>query len=119
MPKNKKLPATKTEPTLIRGAVVAVLSLLAALGVGWAADVSKDTIASIVVVASVLIPLVQAVWTRYAVTANAKVLARVSTSSGQVVAGDASTTVTGEALRVHGVGGPPLVTAPVDPELLR
>lgn len=118
MPKSK-LPATKTEPALVRGVVIAVLSLLATLGVGWAADVSKDTIASIVLVASVLIPLIQAAWTRYAVTANAKVLARVATSSGQVVAGDASTVVTGEVLRVHDEVGASVVTAPVDPGLLR
>jgi hypothetical protein len=59
---------TKTEPALIRGAVVGVLSLLAALGFSWAADVDKETIGAIVGVAAVVVPLVQAWWTRRAVT---------------------------------------------------
>ena len=59
---------TKDEPALIRGAVVSVLSLLAALGVSWAADVDKETIGAIVGVAAVVVPLVQAWWTRRAVT---------------------------------------------------
>ena len=65
--RKRKKPITKTEPALIRGAVVGVLSLLAALGVSWAADVDKETIGAIVAIAAVAIPLAQAWWTRRAV----------------------------------------------------
>jgi hypothetical protein len=63
---NKKL--TKTEPALIRGAIVSALSLLSLLGVSWATNVDKDTIGALAGVAAVVIPLAQAAWTRRAVT---------------------------------------------------
>ena len=75
MPK-KKRDLTKTEPALVRGFVVSVLSLLAALGVSWAADVDKETIGAIVGVAAVVVPLVQAWWTRRAVTPAEKAILR-------------------------------------------
>lgn len=95
--KRVKLPARKAEPALVRGAVVAVLGVLAALGFAWA-DVDKGTLEVIVGVLVVGLPLLQAAWTRYGVTANAKVLARVSTTTGAVVAGEAATVSTGHQL---------------------
>lgn len=100
----KKLPKTATEPALIRGFIVAVLSLLTTLGVSWAADVDKETIGTLVAIAVFVIPILQALWTRYAVTANSKVVARVSVSQDAVVAGDAAEVATGQVLEVFDVG---------------
>lgn len=67
-PRHKVREVRRAEPAMIRGAVVAVLGLLATLGFTWAEDVSKETIGYIVAVGVVVIPLVQAAWTRFAVT---------------------------------------------------
>lgn len=114
------LSKTKTEPALYRGVVVAVLTLLASLGVSWAADPDRETIAALVALAAVTVPLLQAVWTRYAVTPVAKVVARVSTSTGRVVAGEAATIQTGATVPVTvEPSGTLSAVAPVDPALLR
>lgn len=97
MSKHKGLRKTQTEPSMIRAAVVAVLGLLASLGFSWAAHVDKGTLTAIVTVITVLLPIVQGIWTRYAVTANAKVVARVTTD-GHVVAGEAALAPTGSRI---------------------
>lgn len=122
MPRNRKdrLPVRKTEPALVRGAVVAVLALLASLGVTWAANVSKDTLETIVVVAVVVIPLAQAAWTRYGVVARGLVLARLSASQGTVVAGEAATARTDTPLPARlGQGPDAVLEVQLDPSLTR
>jgi hypothetical protein len=99
----RKLPKTATEPALVRGVVVAVLALLSTLGVTWA-DVDKKTLGLIVAVLVAVLHLAQALWTRRAVTPNAKVVARVSPSKEAVVAGEAAAVPTGEPLAVYDVG---------------
>lgn len=115
------LPVTRAEPALVRGVIVAVLGLLATLGVSWAADVSKETIGYLVGVGVVVVPLAQALWTRYGVVAAAKVVARLSTSTGTVVAGEAASAPTGRVLLTAPAaasGAEAVVVAP-DPTLLR
>ncbi len=87
------LPKTATEPAMVRGLVVAVLALLGGIGVTWAADVDKKTIGLIASVITALIPLAQALWTRYAVTPNAVVALRVSLETGHVVPGPAASII--------------------------
>lgn len=99
------------QPALMRGAVVAVLGLLASLGVGWAADVDKETVAAAAVLLSTLLPLAQAWWTRRAVTPATEVLAYVA-ADGAAVAGQAAAELTGEPLPVSYDGGAYVVTAP-------
>lgn len=116
---------------MLRGVVVAVLGLLATLGVSWAAELDKETIGAIVTVLVFVVPLVQAWWTRRAVTSNRKIVSRVTTA-GEVVAGDASVLPTGTQLETPvregwadvapgvAVGGAfPVAAAPVDPQLIR
>jgi len=112
----KALTKTQSEPALVRGAVVAVLALLASAGVGWATSVDATLVTGVVVA---VIALAQAVWTKFAVTANAKVLTRVTTD-GRVVAGDAAVAPTGALVPVQGGGGSTPVTGsvPVRPELV-
>lgn len=130
MKRRKGLSAQEAEPTMVRAAVVAVLGLLATVGVSWAAELDKDTIGAIVGVVLVVVPLVQGWWTRRAVTANRKVALRVTTS-GAVVAGDASTLPTGLEVETPirdgyvelapgiAAGGPaPVATVPIDPALV-
>lgn len=110
----------EAEPAVVRGIVVG-LALLASLGISWAADVDADTITLWALVVGPLIPVAQALWTRYGVTANAKVVARVSTSTGTVVAGDAAAEPTGEQLPVASpaAGAPAGVAVTVRPELVQ
>jgi hypothetical protein len=91
--RRKKLTKSQAEPALVR-AIAMVLALLASLGLGWAANLDAETVASVVVVVG---PLVQWLWTRYAVTPNAKVIAR-TTTDGQVVAGEAAVATTGSSI---------------------
>lgn len=58
------------EPAMWRGVVVAVLALLASFGVYVAPGLSDNLVLLIVAVATIA----QAIWTRPAVTANAKVV---------------------------------------------
>lgn len=88
--KRKKITTRKAEPAMIRAGVVAVLGLLATLGFQWA-NVDNATLEKIVVAAVVLVPLAQGLWTRYGVVARGLVLARLSPSTGVVVAGEAAT----------------------------
>lgn len=120
MSKHKRLTTKQAEPAVTRGVVVAVLGLLTTLGFSWAADVSKEAIGYIVVIATVLVPVLQGMWTRVAVTANRKVIAR-TTTDGRVVAGDASTVPTGEELDVAPgpvTGLPAVQPVAVDPRLI-
>lgn len=108
-PKRIKLPKAKTEPAIIRGVVVAALSVLAALGFDWADDVPKQTVTSVAIVLAFLAPIVTAVWTRFAVTPNAKVIARLSVSKGTAVAGDAATDPAGWELETERRAGATMV----------
>lgn len=111
----------EAEPAVVRGIVVG-LALLASLGIGWAADVDADTITLWALVVGPLVPVLQALWTRYGVTANAKVVARVSTSTGTVVAGDAALVPTGRELVLTGeelAGAPVLQDVTVRPDLVQ
>jgi hypothetical protein len=117
-----QLPVTRTEPALTRGAVVSALGALASLGVWGFADLSAKQIGTIATVAVVVVPLVQAWWTRYGVVAVDKVLLRLSSSRGVVVAGKGAAAPTGTVipLELHAGGSlvvPPLTVArdlPVD-----
>jgi hypothetical protein len=117
----RPLPAIKANPAIVRGVVVA-LTLLAALGVSRAANVDPDTIEAIAYVIGVLAPVVATVWTRFAVTPNAKVVTRISPSTGTVVAGEASAFPAGSPVELEPalVDGTRTVAAhvPVDPALL-
>lgn len=93
----------KGNPAMYRGAVVAVLGALASLGVGWAADVDRDTVTGIAVGLSLLLPLIQGWWTRRAVVPEAATLAYVD-DDGRTVAGEAAAESTGAPLPV--VPGP-------------
>lgn len=130
MDRHRKLSTKESEPALVRGVVLAVLGLLATLGVSWGANVDKETLGAIVGFVVVVMPLVQGLWTRFAVTSNKKVVAQV-TSDGAVVAGDASTLPTGLELEtpmrdgyvelapgVAAGGRAPVAAVPVNPALL-
>lgn len=122
MTTRKPFTLPEAEPALVRGIAVA-LALLASLGIGWAADVEADTITVWALAIGPLIPILQALWTRYAVTPNAKVVARVSRSQGTVVAGDAAEVPTGHELHydpdpMAHPAAVPVVTVGVRPELL-
>ena len=113
------IPVTKKEPALTRGAVIAVINLLGALGVSWAADLTAEQAGAIATVALVLAPIIQAVWTRYGVVAAAKVIARVSTKEGTIIAGEAAEAPTGSTLGVLGAPGYQTARVDVDPKLTR
>lgn len=109
-------PLPKAEPAMVRAITVA-LALLASLGFSWAADVDPDTIVLLALVLPPLAAVAQGLWTRYAVTANAKVVARVTTQ-GQVVAGDAAVIPTGTELGARQTAtGTRLEPVAVKPEL--
>jgi hypothetical protein len=79
------------EPALLRGAVVAVVALLGALGILVSPQLPDVLIGAWAALAAVL----QAVWTRPAVTANARVVVWAPDpfeSPQTVVAGEATTT---------------------------
>lgn len=92
----RTIDVVKGNPTVVRGAVVAVLSLLTGLGFTWATDVDPDVVVGIL---AVLGPIAATLWSRFAVTPNAKVITRVTTT-GEVVAGDAAVAPTGTPLTV-------------------
>ena len=96
-------------PALVRGAVVAVLALLASLGVGWAADVDDVTLGLIVGVVSAVLALVQAWWTRRAVVPLDASLAYVD-EHGVPVAGPAADSPLGEPLTAPDSRGAYLVS---------
>lgn len=78
------------EPALLRGVVMAVVALLAGFGIVVSPDVPDATVLVLVAV----LALVQAVWTRPAVTANARVVVEAPEPVRQpdaVVAGEAVT----------------------------
>lgn len=78
------------EPAVWRGAVVAVVALLGALGIIVAPGIPDALIAAWVALAAV----VQALWTRPAVTANARVVVEAPDPvdrPGRVLAGEAVT----------------------------
>lgn len=103
-------PKSKPQPALIRGVIVAVLGLLASLGVGWAADVDRETIAATAVLLSTLLPLAQAWWTRRAVVPRESTLAYM-TAEGTPVAGAAARERTGAPLPATYDGNAYVITA--------
>lgn len=60
---------TKLDPALYRGLIVATVTLLASIGVIVAPGIPDALIAFV----AIIIPIIQALWTRSAVTANARV----------------------------------------------
>lgn len=102
-------------PAIVRAAVVAILGVLASLGVGWAADVDEETITSL----SVAIPVVALLvgWLiRQVVTPVVKVVSRVTTD-GLVVAGGAAEIPEGEVLATMRDGDRWVtLPVPVDPK---
>lgn len=121
MSRHRGVSTLQAEPAMVRAVTVALV-LAGSLGFTWAADVNADTVTALAIALGFLVPLVQGVWTRYAVTANAKVVARVSTSTGTVVAGDAAVAPTGTELAVRDNPGdlqaPAVLPVQVKPELL-
>jgi hypothetical protein len=118
----RKLSRLETNPAIVRGVTVA-LALLAAGGISWAADVPRETIELVAYVVGVLAPVVVGLWTRFAVTPNAKVVTRYSVTDGTVVAGDAAAFPTGEEVdtRATHVSGVPTIetfAVPLDPKLV-
>jgi hypothetical protein len=82
---------TKLEPAVWRGLIVAIVALLGSIGVAISPGL-PDALIGFIVVA---VPLVQALWTRPAVTANARVSVYVPdpVNNPQIVeAGEATTT---------------------------
>lgn len=85
------------DPALLRGGVVAVVALLGVLGV----LVTPGLPDVVLVLWVALAAIVQALWTRPAVTANARVLVAVPDPVNEphvVVAGEAVTTAGGTAI---------------------
>lgn len=84
---------TKLEPAVYRGLIVAIVALLASIGVAIAPGLPDAVIGFILV----LLPIVQALWTRPAVTANARVAVYLPDPQNEpnyVKAGEATTTAT-------------------------
>lgn len=104
------------EPLAIRAAVTAAVTAVVhvAVTLGLPLDQAAELAIGGAVDAVGLVVLL--VWTRPAVTANAKVIARVTTE-GAVVAGDASTTPTGTIIPATG-GINPVAEVPVKPGLV-
>jgi hypothetical protein len=76
------------EPATLRGILLAVVTLLAAIGIKIAPNIPDSIIAVLVVI----LPVIQALWTRGSVTANAKVAVVVPdpiNDPGTVKSGDA------------------------------
>ena len=81
---------THLEPAVYKGLVVAIVGLLAALGVAVAPAVPDGVIGVIIAAMA----LAQSVWTRRGVTPNAKVVAYLPdpNNSSNIMAGEAVTT---------------------------
>lgn len=82
---------TKLDPALFRGLIVAVVALLASIGVAISPALPESLISVFAVVAAI----VQALWTRQAVTANARVAVEVPdpvNNPHEVIPGEAVTT---------------------------
>lgn len=107
---------TEREPLAVRAAVVALLTtvvhVLAVRGI--VDDNTEDAIAGVVDAIGLIVLLFLA---RPAVTSNAKVLARVTTS-GDIVAGDAAVEATGNDVAAIGPSGDVLAQVVVRPELV-
>lgn len=87
----------KANPALVRGLVVAVIGLLASFGLVRADVLDEAQLGYVVMIGTVVLPILQGLWTRYGVTPNAKVVAQV-TAAGDVVAGDAAAITTGSVI---------------------
>lgn len=84
---------TKLEPAVYRGLIISIVALLASVGVAISPGVPDALIGFILVV----VPIVQALWTRPAVTANARVSVYLPDPQNEpdyVRAGEAVTTAT-------------------------
>lgn len=103
-PARRKRQTTRPEPALVRGVIVAVLGVLTTLGVGWAADVDRDTITAVAGAVTLVLPLVQAWWTRRAVVPAESTLAYVD-GHGVPVAGEAAAEQTAAPLHARVIGG--------------
>lgn len=121
-----RVPAKVGEPALIRGGVMAALSLLSWLGFRQVDDLTRGQVTAIVGVAAVAYPLLQAVWTRAGVVARDLIVAYIARRDGAVVAGEAAATATGAELNVRpaektdtGATIPPSVSVPVKPPATR
>lgn len=109
---------SKTEPLAVRAAVTAAVTAVVHVAVLLGLPLTPETETGIGSAVDAVGLLVLILWARAGVTANAKVVARVSTSTGQLVAGDAAAFETGEILDLEpaGVDGRPTVavSVPVD-----
>lgn len=109
------------DPLAVRAAAVSVVTVLVGLAIAFGVPITDEQKVALVGAAAVLAPIAVALLSRPKVTANAKVIARVTTR-GRVVAGEAaeqpSETVvaTGDEVEVDADGPMPAVT--VRPELL-
>lgn len=114
------LSVEKRQPAAVRGAIVAALTAVVHVLV-VAGVVDHDTETSLAPLVDTLGFVLAITWIRFGVTPNAKVVARVSTSENLVVAGDASTIPTGEAIaavELNSRDGLILGPIPVDPRLV-
>ena len=94
-------------PALWRGIILTGVAVLTSAGVFISPDIPNATIAFIFAA----LPMIQAVWTRGAVTPNAKVVVAMPdpTQPDEIVAGDAVTTATSRDIieAAHAAGGSP------------
>lgn len=92
------LSVSKTEPAVIRGAIVAIIGLAASFGLVQVDVLSKTQIGYLASLIAVLLPIAQGLWTRYGVTPKALVVAQVTTDGAHVVTGAAAARSTGEVV---------------------
>lgn len=76
------------EPAFVRS--VASVVVLIAANIGLNISDAADSAVTVVLAVLALLPLIQAWWTREAVTANGNVVERVDRASGYVIAGEAA-----------------------------
>lgn len=109
------LTTTEREPLAIRAAVTAAVTAVVHVAVVLGLGLSQEAELAIGGAVDAVGLVVVLVWARPSVTANAKVIARV-TNDGKVVAGDAAVTPTGTELGVdpgQGTPGDPPALLPV------
>lgn len=87
-----------TEPTVIVGAISAVVAALMALLIAFGIDITPDQTVAVLGVVAAVGPFVAALFIRRKVTPNINVVEAV-TREGEVVAGPANEIATGEVIR--------------------
>lgn len=114
------LKVTEREPAVIRGIVVSILTVLAALGLSWAGAVDDETVDAIVLLIGAAAPVLATVWARFKVTPTAKVVARVTTT-GDLITGEAADAGPGYLVPpdVDTFGRPVVTAVSVRPDLVR